>query len=81
MKWREGECIMDTNFPSFDSYLVIDDSSSSEGEEQEDEEEEEEQQQQQQPKPSTSRVGSPPDLDVKNGVDSIVTFFCNKQQF
>ncbi|KAL5238409.1 hypothetical protein ACI65C_005819 [Semiaphis heraclei] len=68
-KWKDGQCIMDTSFPSFDTYLVVDDSSSSEGEEEEEK-----------PKPSTSKVGSPPDQDVKNAINSAVTFFFNKNK-
>jgi len=61
---------MDTSFPNFDTFVVIEDSSPSEEEEEEEEE----------PKPSTSRVGSPPDQDVKSSINSAVTFFFNKNQ-
>ncbi|XP_001952618.2 histone-lysine N-methyltransferase eggless [Acyrthosiphon pisum] len=67
MKWKEGKCIMESNFPCFDSYLVIDDSS---GEEEEEEAEKEKQ------KPSTSKVGLPPNPVIKKAMDwTVVNFF------
>lgn len=72
-KWKEGKCIMDTSFPCFDSYLVIDDSSGEEEEEEDDSEEEN-------PKPSTSKAGSPPDKDVKNAINSAVEHFFKKNE-
>ncbi|XP_060861838.1 uncharacterized protein LOC132938852 [Metopolophium dirhodum] len=70
IKWKEGKCIMDASFPSFDSYSVIDDPSGKE----EDEAKEEE------PKPSTSRADLPVDQDVKNAINCAITHFFNKNK-
>jgi len=59
---------MDASFPSDSS--VIDDPSGKEKDEAEEEE----------PKPSTSRVDLPVDQDVKNGIDSAIIHFFNKNK-
>jgi len=67
---------MDTTFPCFDSYVVIDDSS---GEEEEDDEEEEEEEEERQ-KPSTSKVSLPNDPEVKKAIDCAVVHFFDKKK-
>jgi len=62
---------MDSNFPSYDSYLIIDDSSCEEEEEDEDEE----------PKPGTSKDGLSADEDVKNAIGSAITHYFNKNKY
>lgn len=76
MKWKEGKCIMDSTFPCFDSYVVIEDSSGEEEEEEEEEKKAEEEKQ----KPSTSKVGLPPDPVVKKAVDCAVVHFFDKNK-
>jgi len=67
---------MDSTFPCFDSYVVIEDSSGEEEEEEEEEKKAEEEKQ----KPSTSKVGLPPDPVVKKAVDCAVVHFFDKNK-
>jgi len=60
---------MDARFPSDSS--VIDDPSGKEKDEAEEEE----------PKPSTSKVDLPVDQDVKNGINSAIIHFFNKNKY
>ncbi|XP_025204088.1 histone-lysine N-methyltransferase eggless-like [Melanaphis sacchari] len=69
LKWKEGKCVMDSSFPSYDSYLVIDDSSCEENDEPE------------HPKPSTSKEGLPPDQEVKKAIDSAIVHYFDKNKY
>jgi len=61
---------MDSSFPSYDRYLIIDDSSSDEEDDEDDH-----------PRPGTSRDGLPADEDVKNAVSDAITHFFNKNKY
>ncbi|XP_026812742.1 histone-lysine N-methyltransferase eggless-like [Rhopalosiphum maidis] len=71
-KWKEGKCVMDSSFPSYDSYLIIDSSSCESSDDYDDEEE---------PRPGTSRDGLLPDKDVKNAIDSAVLHYFDKNKY
>lgn len=62
---------MDSSFPNYDSYLLIDDSSCEEDDDDDDEE----------PRPGTSKDGLPADDDVKNAIDSAVMHYFNKNKY
>lgn len=67
-QFKTEKCIMDSHFPSYDSYFVIDSSSS--GEEENDLDQ----------NPNDSDVVSPLDSDVPAIVDVIVTQFCEENK-
>lgn len=62
---------MDSSFPNYDHYLIIDDSSSDEDDDDEDDH----------PRPSTSRDGLPADEDAKNAISSAITHYFNKNKY
>ncbi|CAI6355120.1 unnamed protein product [Macrosiphum euphorbiae] len=72
-RFKTGECIMESTFPCFDSYVLIEDSS--EEEEVEGKKVEEEKQ-----NPSTSKVGLPPDPEVEKVLEKVVEHFVDKNK-